>query len=401
MTKGGIALLAAGWLGILPLSSAFATDVTYGSWLDTVKWGGDLRLRHDSIFSTSNTSNRDRDRFRLRYGLEAASGDITAIFRLATSAGTATNNPTGAAIGTPPSLTNVGDPLSANQTEDSAFSRKSFWVDLAYLKYKPLDILTVKGGKMDNPFWSGWSSSLVWDPDLNPEGYAQEVNLPVGPVGLFATLGQFSINEASGFHDANPWMFAERLGANVGIMDDMKATLSATDYGFTHEKLFPFNGDNKQGNTRATVTTNGTAYANVLTSSFNILQLDGKLKLRAGDLPITLEGGFVRNTEESVNKGRDGDIFGLTLGNASKAHTWEVAYYYKRLGANAVIADFVDDDFGYAGTNQGGHIFWVGYAPRENVLLKAMFYDTHILDTTLTTAAPFTNHLMLDVVVKI
>ena len=395
ITKGGLAILTAGWLGILPLSSAFATDVSYGSWLDTVKWGGDLRLRHDSIFSTSNTSNRDRDRFRLRYGLEAASGDITGIFRLATSAGTATNNPTGAAVTT--SASNYGDPLSANQTEDAAFARKSIWVDLAYLKYKPLDILTVKGGKMDNPFWSGWSSSLMFDPDLNPEGYAEEINLPMG---LFATLGQMSINESSGFHDANPWMFAERVGANVPLSDDIKGVLSATDYGFTHEKLFPFNGDNKQGNTRASVVTNGTTYANVLTSSFNILQLDGKLKLRAGDLPVTLEGGFVRNAEESVNKGRDGDIFGLTVGNASKAHTWEVAYYYKRLGANAVIADFVDDDFGYAGTNQGGHIMWVGYAPRENVLLKAMFYSTHILDETLTASAPYTNHLMLDVVVK-
>jgi len=32
MTKRGIALLTAGWLGILPLSSAFATDVSYASW---------------------------------------------------------------------------------------------------------------------------------------------------------------------------------------------------------------------------------------------------------------------------------------------------------------------------------------------------------------------------------
>ncbi len=385
MTKRGVAVLAAGWLGIVPLSSAFATDVSYGSWLDSVKFGGDLRLRHDTVFATSNASNRDRDRFRLRYGFNAQAGDITTLFRMATSAGSA---------GVGPNTTVNGDGLSANQTEDNAFSRKGLWVDLAELKYKPLDILQVEGGKMENPFWSGWASSLVWDPDLNPEGYAEELTLPLG---IFATLGQMSINESSSFHDANPWMFAERVGVNVPIGEEMKGTLSATDYGFTHEKQFPFQGDVKQGNTRAAVGGN----ANVLTSSFNILNLDGKFKLRIIDLPVTLEGGFVRNTEESVNKGRDGDIFGLTLGNASKAHTWEAAYYYKRLGANAVIADFVDDDFGYAGTNQGGHIMWVGYAPRENVLLKAMFYSTHILDTTLSAAAPYVNHLMLDVVVKI
>jgi len=390
IVKGGVALLAAGWLGMIPLSSAFATDVKYPDWLDSVKWGGDLRLRHDSLFYTSNQSDRDRERFRLRYGVTAVAGDVTAIFRLGTSAGSAASKG--------PNSTVNGDPLSANQTEDTSFSRKPIWVDLAELRYKPFDFLQLDGGKMENPFWSGWSSSLMWDPDLNPEGYSETLNLPLG---IFANMGQFPLNEASTFHDANPWMFAERIGANVPVGDDMKATFSATDYGFTHENLYPIQGDGKQGNTTTSVYSSVTSSTNtLLASKFNILQLDGKYKLRAGDLPLTLEAGYVRNTEESKNKGRDGQIIGLTAGNASKAHTWEVAYYYKRLGANAVIADFVDDDFGYAGTNQAGHIVWVGYAPRENVLLKATLYNTHILDKSLSTAAPYISHLMLDVVVK-
>jgi Putative porin len=315
---------------------------------------------------------------------------VTTVFRMATSAGTGVNSPTGT-VGT---STNIdGDALSANQTEDAAFSRKGLWVDLAEIRYTPLDMLTLRGGKMDNPFWNGWSSSLMWDPDLNPEGYVQELNLPLG---IYATLGQLSINEASGFHDANPWMFAERLGVKEELPMDMWGQLSVADYGFTHET----------GNTRQTVGANN----NVLTSSFNILHLDGKLLLHVLGQPLTFEGGFVRNTQESGYvvagrrrpSGRDGNILGLTLGTASKAHTWEVAYYHKQLGANAVISDFVDDDFGYGGTNQGGHIMWVGYAPRDNVLLKAMFYNTHLLDKTLAPAtAPYVSHLMLDVVVKI
>jgi hypothetical protein len=395
--KKGAVILAAIGLNVLPLKTVFATDVTYNTWLDSIKFGGDLRLRHDTLFATSNGSNRDRDRFRFRYGFNAKSGDITAIFRMATSAGTSVNPPSGGNITTSASL-NGGDGLSANQTEDSAFARRGLWVDLAEIRYTPLDMLTLRGGKMDNPFWNGWSSTDFWDPDLNPEGYVEELTLPLG---TYATLGQFSINENSGFHDANPWMFVERIGLKQELPMDMRAHLSATDYGFTHEKMYPFNGDNKQGNTRATVGGN----ANVLTSAYNVLQLDGKLALHAIGQPLNLEAGFVRNTMEDRNKGQDGNIFGLTLGNASTAHTWEVAYYHKMLGANAVIADFVDDDFGYGGTNQGGHIFWVGYAPRDNVLLKASYYNTHILDQSLAggsaTHAPYISHLMLDIVVKI
>src|SRR5262249_15217384 len=99
----GLTVFMALWLALSPLSTAFATDVTYGGWLDSIKWGGDLRLRHDTVFATSNGSNRDRDRFRFRYGLNAVSGDLTGIFRMATSAGTA---------GVGPNTTINGDGLS-------------------------------------------------------------------------------------------------------------------------------------------------------------------------------------------------------------------------------------------------------------------------------------------------
>ena len=384
MTKGGIALLTAGWLGILPLSSAFATDVKYSDWLDTLKFGGDLRLRHDALLATSNGNNLDRERFRLRYGFEAVAGDVTAIFRMASG---------------------TGSQLSANQTEGALDSQKSLYIDLAYLKYKPLDVLTIQGGRMVNPFWENWSSSLVFDPDLNTEGYAQLLNLPMG---VYATFAQLPLNNDKSFSDANPWLFGNRIGVKENLTEDMRGTLSVTDYAFTHEKQFTLAG-----------TGTGTNFGNsrsggVLTSAFNELQFDGELAARVGDLPLSLQAGYVTNTMEQnltvgKNNGRDGYIFGLVAGKASKAHTWEAAYFYKYLRDNAVVADMVDDDFGPGGTNLAGHIVWAAYNVRDNVQFKLTYYNTHVLDQTLTESytAPFSaaqkyfTHIMFDVTVKI
>ena len=341
----GLGALLALWLGLSPLGTAFATDVKYSDWLDSIKFGGDLRVRHDSLLATSNGHNLDRERFRIRYGFEAVSGDITAIFRLASG---------------------TGSQVSANQNETTLSSQKALWIDLAYLKYKPLDILTLQGGRMINPFWENWSSSLVWDPDTNLEGYAEMVNLPMG---VYFAMMQSPLNNSTAFADANPWMYGERVGAKENLGDDYKASLSVSDYGFSHEKQFTLGGPTTNfGNSRA---------AGVLTSGFNELHFDAELAGRIADLPLSLQAGYVTNTMEQSptagqNNGREGYIFGLVAGKASKAKTWEAGYFYKYLRDNAVIADLVDDDFGPGGTNLAGHILWVGYSPRDNVLFKIM-----------------------------
>ncbi len=382
--KRGTAAVLALWLGMTPFTSAWATDVLYSNWLDKITFGGDLRLRHDALLATSNGHNLDRERFRLRYGFEAVAGDITAIFRMASG---------------------TGSQVSVNQTEQNLDSQKALYIDLAYLKYKPLDIVTLQGGRMVNPFWENWSSSLVWDPDLNTEGYAQVLNLPMG---VYATFAQLPLNNSSSFSDANPWMFGERIGAKANLTEDIRASLSATDYGFTHEKQFTLGAPtNNFGNSRAA--------GNILTSSFNELQFDGELAGRVGDLPLSLQAGYVTNTEEQnptagQNRGRDGYIFGLVAGKASKAKTWEAAYFYKYLRDNAVVADMVDDDFGPGGTNLAGHIVWAAYNVRDNVQFKLTYYNTHVLDQTLaeanfpntfTASQKYYSHIMFDVLVKI
>ncbi len=56
---------------------------------------------------------------------------------------------------------------SANQTMGDAYGKYSINLGLAYLQWKPIDWLTLTGGKQRNPIYT---TNLVWDPDINPEG---------------------------------------------------------------------------------------------------------------------------------------------------------------------------------------------------------------------------------------
>ena len=68
---------------------------------------------------------------------------------------------------------------TANQTFGDNYGKANIGIGLAYLQWKPLDWLTLTGGKQRNPLYT---TDLVWDPDINPEG-ASEVMSWSFPIG--------------------------------------------------------------------------------------------------------------------------------------------------------------------------------------------------------------------------
>jgi len=68
---------------------------------------------------------------------------------------------------------------SSNQTMGNAYGKAPINVGLYYLQWKPVDWLTLTGGKQRNPIYT---TDLVWDPDINPEG-ASEVASWTFPIG--------------------------------------------------------------------------------------------------------------------------------------------------------------------------------------------------------------------------
>ncbi len=392
----GLSALALIWLSVatVPVVKADAT-LSGEKWTDSIKFNGDLRLRHESFFvksrgaaAANSSQDRNRERLRLRFGVTGAIQDFTAGIRFASG---------------------VGEQVSTNQTYQNVFNQKGLFIDQAYITWKAHEYVKFSGGKMINPFWRTYASDIVWDDDVNPEGYAQQVSLPLGErMDLFANFAQLPFNEGGTL--ADPWIFGNQIGSNIKLSEDSRLSIAGAFYGFTNEKAGDFitgsTGVRQYGNTRVGSTAQ-------LATNMRLLQFTGELASHVGPLPIALDGDFVRNTQDTANLGSNGYQTGVILGKAKAAGTWEVAYFYKYAQTNASYADIADSDFGYTGNgggglNRKGSIFWAAYASRDYLTLKLKYFITDVLNpyinqygqSVTTPAFNSINRFQMDVVLK-
>jgi hypothetical protein len=152
-------------------SQTAAGKLALSDQITQLKIYGDARVRFEYLdeqpqntsaaiskgYGTGSTTT-NRNRYRLRVGADYTFTDsFNAGFELESGTG--------------------GD--SANQTFGNGFAKESINVGLVYLQWKPTDWLTLTGGKQRNPIYS---TDLVWDPDINPEGGSEVLSFtfPVG-----------------------------------------------------------------------------------------------------------------------------------------------------------------------------------------------------------------------------
>ena len=174
------------------------------SWVENVSLYGDFRYRYEYINEDNNTSQRNRNRIRARIGLKGKVNDeMTFDIRLASGS---------------------ADPVSTNQTLDGGFSSKNLWLDRAYLKWEPawMEGTAMLFGKMGNPFFKAGDNQLIWDDDLNPEGFAVQYGRALNAnLDLFINAGGMWVEESSSNADAS--LFGIQ-GGLVHAMDDSKLT---------------------------------------------------------------------------------------------------------------------------------------------------------------------------------
>lgn len=349
-------------------SVARAGEITISS--DKLEIKGDLRLRHQTNEETAK-SNRDRQRMRLRMALNYTVNSMLAVKTQFATGGS--------------------EQTSTNQTLDSLSKPKGIFLDQAYLEIKPLpgdhkDTLTVSGGRMKNPLWQTYSSDLVWDSDLNPEGLGENVKLSLLGAGrFFVNALQWVVNEKKTVaHSASlagnrpQYVFSTQAGVILPAPMDSRFTLAGSIHDWVNETDRAF-GDGVTG------TTNSNA-ADKLTNDFRVIHIDAEwfTTLPGLDLPLSIQGAFVKNTAHRDNlfanndKRDTGHQVGAILGNASNPNTWEIAYFNKSVDQDAVISDAADSDF--PATNREGNIFWVAYAPWTNQQFKIKLFQTAIIE---------------------
>ncbi len=351
-------------------------EVKIAKWIDRITFGGDIRLRGEYFNNDTPHPDRTRFRFRLRMGTEITIGDFLVGVRLATG---------------------TGEQVSTNQSFDNAFSQKQIWFDRAYLQWRPDNWIALTGGKMPQPFFWIETTDIVWDGDVNPEGFAENFKFRPGGLTFFFNAAQFVLDEDAA--DSNDqWMFGEQVGTELNIGTETKLTLAAADYYSTNINQSTLGQVTVQnGNSRGADC--GLA-AGVICGGFNVVDLTAQLATKVGPLPFTVMGDWIRNTDKTPSGKNFGFQAGAILGKASEAQTWELAYLYKYSETDSTLADFADSDFGNGGTNRKGHILWAAYNFTKYLQAKAKFFKTKVANETL---APFKNNidrLQVDLSVK-
>ena len=335
-----------------PTEATVTTQPT--DWTSRLKWRGDFRYRHEHQTFERDVSgvavdaaDRDRQRVRARFGLEAAVTDSVKVAAQLASGG--------------------DDPRSSNQTLGSAGTRKAIGLDLAYADWSVQPGVNLVLGKQPYPVWRP-AHSLFLDSDFNPEGVALRWSRGAG----FANLYGHWLSEQ---FNAEP--SAENSDANiVGIQGGLKLpafggeTILAANYyvcGACRDNS-PLYNNNGNGNTTYLAGT-----TNVLQYDYEILDLNAQVGLDLAGRPLALTAGYARNLASDVVHDTAWSL-GAVLGKASDAGSWEVGALYQSIDKDALFGQIFESDFGDGRTDSVGWMLKGGYAPTKNVTLNTTYY---------------------------
>ncbi|TPW20695.1 MAG: hypothetical protein FD126_1425 [Elusimicrobia bacterium] len=365
------------------LTAVQAADFKVSEALKTLTFGGDVRLRQEYFDKTTRGMiDRSRQRFRLRLATEAELPENVKV-KLRFASGT-------------------GEQTSTNQSLDNASSQKAFWIDRAYLEWKPVKWARLQGGRQANPLWTTYTSDVVWDDDLNPEGFGQSFEaLMPGNMRLFANSLQM-IGDEDDTSTADQWLLSNQVGADFLIGESRWKSALA----YHHFENSRINSLSQvavaEGNRRIAAGPSAGALAN----NFGVVEFTTELLFPVFDTTLTPGGTYIKNFAAQHQQrvghrlGDTGYQVGARLGKAAAEKTWEAAYYYKWVEVDATLADFADSDFGDGGVNRQGHIGWVAYNPREWLQIKFKSFFTRVINDAEPPNRDHINRYQLDLSVK-
>jgi len=319
------------------------------SWLDNLKFYGDLRLRYQNDFQSGSgrarrPKLRNRARYRLRFGFIKTWLDeqLEVGFRLTSG-------------------DNAGAPTSTNETMGDGFFRDDIRIDRAYAIYRPNAIkgLTIAGGKVANPLVH---TDLVWDEDVNPEGFWAQYKFKAGPAEPFANVGYFIVQEnAGGLQQLDAILMSYQVGNTWTITDDINWQVAVTYYDYDHTKQLGW----------------------VTRGGYEMVNLTHKVRWKMFKLPWCAYFDLVHNCEDDYPGGTDdgeaddGFAIGVQVGENEKKGDWSLAYKYARI-ERFCTPPLNDADFNF--TNVQGHSIGAKYNLTDFLTVGAkVFVLRHII----------------------
>lgn len=386
---------------------------------------GDLRFRYeyrgvDNPSGTPSTYSKERFRYAFRVGIK---GDLFDDFSYGVRVETS-NNPRS------PWAT-FGNNTTGGSVTPSDKNSSGIYLGQAFLNWHPEDWYEMTVGRMPMPLYT---TPMVWDADINPEGAFEKFKYSIDNVDLFAGFGQFDYqnptstdNGVSGDTFLLTWQAGGTVKFNKNMSFKMAPMLyTYTSGGSTAPLNQPFVG---QGNTAgANVGVPGAgyqaAYNEVGLNDLLILEIPLEFNFRInstplGDLHARIFGDYAHNFhgdsranaayaagggaggafpgvsgpvhgqdnafQAGFGIGSAGPVYGptqgLVYGSTSKKGTWESRVYYQYIQQYALDVNLIDSDFFEGRANLQGVYWSFAYSFTDAVIGTIRYgYATRIND---------------------
>jgi len=383
---------------------------------------GDARLRYEirsGETDSQDTLQRNLPRYRLRLGLRGILADDWFFgVRLET--------------GTNPRSSNVtfGDDSGGG---NGPFAKNSdgIFVGQAYLGYKGFKDITLTVGKMANPMVS---TLMVWDPDINPEGLAEQwkhtFTIALGDgteepetlayskdgaalprqkkkkaeeralkIEVFANFAQFIYDDANPENPLGPrstttanggrqlipnadaFLMAWQVGAKFTFPNSLYAQIAPAFYNYTGNgdsfNVHFQGGDPKLSNT-ASLAQNQTGINSLL-----VFDLPVEVGWKLGDIPMRLFADFAVNLDGDdraaaaghPNKGDQRYAYqvGAAIGQLKKKGDWQLNVFYQRQDQYSVDPNLVDTEIWDTKLNLEGAAATLGYMLSDAVWVQLLY----------------------------
>ncbi len=283
-----------------------------------------------------------------------------------------------------------------------------------YGKYTPFPWVTIEGGKLPNPFIT---SRMVWDPDVYPEGLAEQFKFTLGPWGgkngtaghndgktfvpgtpssdgvtvdLFANFGQFiyedvvqnNLNNSSlGTQTGDKqdlWLLGWQLGAKANFTKSLYLQVAPTLYNYAGDgNIFggTFNGDGPENLPELLLDKNTNLskinFNTIAVNDLCIVDVPVEFGWKMWDTPFKVFGEYSVNTEgasRAVQAGhpdKQGENeayqIGASAGQAKKKGDFQLMGWWQHSEQFALDPNIIDDDIFDGRLNMEGFYLQASY----------------------------------------
>jgi hypothetical protein len=251
-------------------------------------------------------------------------------------------------------------------------------VGQVYIGYTPTSDVTIIAGRMPNPFVS---TLMVWDADINPEGFAEKYTHTEGSATYFVNLGQFiydSGNPQNAIAPAvnHPDQYLLGWQGGVTFKVDEKNSFQVAPVLYTYVNNKQRTAKNFGG---AFAAANATAINNLtvldVPFEYNTVLPTGAAGRVFGDVAYNLDG-----KSRARKYGRadlDNEVWawqlGAQYGKAKLKGEWDAKVFYQQTDLFALDPNLVDSDIFDSRVNVEGVIGGLNYQLTDAVTFTVTY----------------------------